>query len=57
MSTPEPGWYDDPWSPAQYRYWDGAQWTPNVAQRQAPVTPPTPTAATPTYAGPDGPAP
>ncbi len=57
MSTPEPGWYDDPWSPAQYRYWDGARWTPNVAQRQAPVTPPAPSSASPTYAGPDGPAP
>ena len=21
------GWYDDPEHPAQYRYWDGAQWT------------------------------
>jgi uncharacterized RDD family membrane protein YckC len=60
MSTPEPGWYDDPWSPAQYRYWDGATWTPHVAQRQAPVAPPTPTsiqAPTQTYAGAGGPAP
>ena len=28
-----PGWYDDPWSPAAYRWWDGAQWTPHVAAR------------------------
>ena len=31
MSTPEPGWYDDPWSPAQYRYWDGQAWTAHVS--------------------------
>lgn len=35
-----PGWYDDPWNPAQQRYWDGAQWTPQ--QRVRPGPPPYP---------------
>lgn len=25
------GWYRDPWGAHQTRYWDGAAWTPNVA--------------------------
>jgi uncharacterized RDD family membrane protein YckC len=33
MSTPEAGWYDDPWSPDQYRYWDGSMWTPHAAPK------------------------
>lgn len=24
----QPGWYDDPWSAAALRWWDGYQWTP-----------------------------
>lgn len=28
-----PGWYDDPWSPAALRWWDGTQWTPHVSGR------------------------
>ncbi|MDN4613799.1 DUF2510 domain-containing protein [Leifsonia sp. F6_8S_P_1B] len=27
-----PGWYGDPWRAAPLRWWDGAQWTPQVAQ-------------------------
>src|SRR5690349_6294012 len=64
MSTPEAGWYDDPWSATQYRYWDGAMWTPHVAPRQAPpqaqVAPPpsSPSTSAPTtYGGPGGPTP
>lgn len=25
--TSQPGWYDDPWDPRRYRYWDGNSWT------------------------------
>ncbi len=42
MTTPVPGWYDDPWSPDQYRYWDGTAWTHHAAPKTAPPTPPTP---------------
>jgi len=48
---PEPphvpaGWYPDPWSPGQTRYWDGAQWTSHQSgqyqqgQAQQPPLPP-----------------
>jgi hypothetical protein len=37
MPTP-PGWYPDPQQPSQLRWWDGAQWTPEVAAR--PPSPP-----------------
>lgn len=26
-----PGWYPDPWGRAEWRWWDGRQWTPAVA--------------------------
>ncbi len=35
MSAPDAGWYDDPWSTDQYRYWDGAVWTPHAAPKNA----------------------
>ena len=31
------GWYDDPWSAAGLRWWDGLQWTPHTAPRPYPV--------------------
>jgi hypothetical protein len=31
MNAPEPGWLPDPAGRHQYRYWDGAGWTDNVA--------------------------
>jgi len=34
--TPPPGWYTDPQSPAQLRFWDGAGWT----ERTSPAAPP-----------------
>lgn len=33
MSDVPSGWYDDPEDPAQYRYWDGTQWTEHRAPR------------------------
>jgi hypothetical protein len=29
MSTPQPGWYDDPEDSKAQRYWDGQDWTPH----------------------------
>lgn len=34
-----PGWYPDPQTPGQQRYWDGQAWTENVAPL-APAAPP-----------------
>jgi Protein of unknown function (DUF2510) len=31
MNSPAPGWLPDPTRRHQYRYWDGARWTENVA--------------------------
>lgn len=31
---PPPDWYADPEDPAQYRYWDGSQWTDHRAPRE-----------------------
>lgn len=33
-----PGWYQDPWSDDQVRWWDGRAWTGQVAHRTAPAT-------------------
>ncbi len=33
MTTPTPGWYDDPWDPDGYRYWDGAAWTGHASPK------------------------
>ncbi len=49
MNAPEPGWYDDPWSPEQYRYWDGSMWTPHAAPKRLP--PATPAAASTSSVG------
>lgn len=43
MSSPAPGWYPDPGSTDQIRYWDGAAWTDHTAPRVA--APPTPDSA------------
>ncbi|MFP5360899.1 MAG: DUF2510 domain-containing protein [Actinomycetes bacterium] len=39
---PPAGWLQDPQSPAQMRYWDGAAWTTHVAPAHGAPTPPTP---------------
>lgn len=39
------GWYDDPWSQAPWRWWDGRQWTGNTTGETAPL--PIATAAVP----------
>jgi hypothetical protein len=38
-SSPAPGWYPDPWWPAQRRYWDGNAWTAWTVQRRRRVDP------------------
>jgi membrane protease YdiL (CAAX protease family) len=37
-APPTPGWYDDPWRVAPYRWWDGLQWTGHTQGAPAPVT-------------------
>jgi Protein of unknown function (DUF2510) len=34
--TAQPGWYTDPQSPAQLRFWDGTNWTPQTSPMAAP---------------------
>lgn len=55
MTTPRPGWYDDPEDPNAQRYWDGQNWTPHRQRKNA--TPIAPGAAHPTPPGPAGPSP
>lgn len=38
VTTPVPGWYPDPQSPAQLRWWDGTRWTEHA--RPLPATGP-----------------
>ena len=33
---PLAGWFQDPWSVAELRYWDGTRWTPYIADRPDP---------------------
>ena len=30
-ATTPPGWYPDPWGQSPQRFWDGAQWTPELS--------------------------
>ena len=32
MSSPDPGWYDDPYRRTGLRWWDGASWTEHTAE-------------------------
>ncbi len=59
MNSPAPGWHPDPTSRHQYRYWDGARWTDDVAddgvastdvlgELPSPTADPNPTASDPT---------
>jgi hypothetical protein len=54
MNAPAPGWHPDPTSRHQYRYWDGARWTDDVADggvastdtlHEGPAADPNPTAS------------
>ncbi len=46
MNTPQgnssasfpPGWYQDPWNPTGFRWWDGIQWTVKVNARPSQFT-------------------
>lgn len=48
-TSPAPGWYPDPTTPGQLRYWDGAAWTDHRAP--AVTATPTPAVAAPPLAG------
>jgi hypothetical protein len=37
-SRPGPGWYADPWRTAQWRYWDGNEWTSQASSSPSPAT-------------------
>lgn len=40
--TTTAGWYEDPESPAHWRWWDGSTWGPRVEKRPAPTGIPAP---------------
>jgi Protein of unknown function (DUF2510) len=40
MTTPQPGWYDDPEDSNSQRYWEGQYWTPH--RQRKPLSPQTP---------------
>lgn len=42
MTEQMAGWYPDPVTPAQLRYWDGTQWTEHIAAAPANYAPPAP---------------
>src|SRR5262245_37850584 len=44
-SVPPPGWYEDPWRHAAFRWWDGRAWSWQV---QAPIAPRKASAPAPT---------
>jgi uncharacterized RDD family membrane protein YckC len=48
MSDSIPGWYPDPAVAGQQRYWDGTQWTENVAPMPQAAPPPPPPGYAPT---------
>lgn len=51
---PPAGWYDDPSTPGQQRWWDGSQWTAHLQPRyEAPPPPPAPSASPPPPSGPN----
>jgi uncharacterized membrane protein len=56
MTTPQPGWYDDPEDPNAERYWDGQDWTPQRRRKSAsghtPPPPPSYSAPPPQYSPP-----
>jgi Protein of unknown function (DUF2510) len=62
MTTPEPGWYDDPENSNAQRYWDGQNWTPHRQRKNttpnephpAPVAPPLGPQMSPSPPGPAG---
>src|SRR5271169_7076237 len=43
MTTPQPGWYDDPQDAGAQRYFDGQQWTSHRQRKPKSVAPPGPT--------------
>lgn len=45
--APPPGWYSDPWYPAQLRWWDGRVWCAQTQPAHPPAPSPTLTVAPP----------
>lgn len=42
MTNPQAGWYEDPVTPQQHRYWDGRLWTKQVRPAEGDAPAPTP---------------